>query len=202
MWQRIFSRVLSQEVLFFLRSYFPNRQIQSCSFFFIPIQLYKCSFLAYSAAKAEESNTSGPSLCTVWHSLALSHFLFPPLQSMCLRVVQTSVVHNWIKLPISVSCLSLSHQGEKVFLLKSSCLAAVIFTRDSSYECEIKASSQGFPSLHTSLSFKDVQSLHCCVTQKKFPVDVFFAKCKISFFFSLAWQPSPIIHKICLYQTK
>lgn len=70
-------------------------------------------------------------------------------------VVEASVGHSWMELPVSVSWLLQSHQGE-VFLfylwLKSSGLSTVFLTRDSSYECGIKARSQVFPFFHTSLS--------------------------------------------------
>lgn len=108
----IFSCVTSQEVIFLLSHYiFPHRCVWSCSRPLILNQLYNCSILPHSAAarftpnRAEEPNTFSPSLYTVWHSLEPLPSLFPPLHSVCLGVVQTSIGHNWTKLPISVSCL-------------------------------------------------------------------------------------------------
>lgn len=137
-------------------------------------QLFKCSF-AHSAAadKAEESNTSSPSVYTVWISLEIHSYLFPPLHSMFLRVVQTSISFNWMKLvwmslAIKKSAFALP-QTQKQWPF-----SAVIFTRDSCFECGIKERSEDFPSLHTYLSpqaratslglcnSKDASSTHVC----------------------------------------
>lgn len=99
-------------------------------------------------------------------------------------VVEASVGHSWMELPVSVSWLLQSHQGE-VFLfylwLKSSGLSTVFLTRDSSYECGIKARSQVFPFFHTSLSSQGcARSSLLHSTKANSILTYFFCMCSMS----------------------
>lgn len=96
-----------------------------------------------------------------------------------------------MKLPTSVSCLLLSHQGEVFFFfffllsrrLKSSGLYAVILTRDSSYERGIKARSEDFPSLHTYCISGCATTSLLCNSKDASSRHVFLRNAKCLFFF-------------------
>lgn len=100
-------------------------------------------------------------------------------------VVETSVGHSWMELPVSVSWLLQSHQGE-VFLfylwLKSNGLSTVFLTRDSSYECGIKARSQVFPFFHTSLSSHGCAKSSLSHSTKANSILTYFFACAVCLF--------------------
>lgn len=117
-------------------------------------------------------------------------------------VVEASVGHSWMELPVSVSWLLQSHQGE-VFLfylwLKSSGLSTVFLTRDSSYECGIKARSQVFPFFHTSLSSQGCARSSLLHSTKANSILTYFFACAVCLGFfcirhhtqSCYWQKIP-----------